>query len=96
MAPKKERLLKGFGSIVADLQLFFRSQPSLTENDQLFIENRLMILQVEYNRWTMRPIQIVRVPEKVPLLRRKTDLIPSLPSVETLENRQGSAGEMNN
>lgn len=48
MPLKKQKLLKEFGKLVADLQLLFRSH-SLTENEQLFIENRLMILQMEYS-----------------------------------------------
>ena len=94
MPSKKERLLKGFGNIVADLQLFFRSRPSLTENEQLFIENRLMILQVEYNLWTKRPIKVVRVPKKDPFLRLKANLTPSLPSLEILKNGQAPASEV--
>jgi hypothetical protein len=91
MRSKKEKLLKGFGKIVADLQLFFRSRNSLTENEQLFIENRLMILQVEYNHWTKRPVKVVRVSKKDTLLRPKAHI--NLPSREELEDRQSSASK---
>ena len=55
MPAKREKLLKEFGKVVADLQLLFRSRQSLTENEQLFIENRLMILQMEYSLCTNDP-----------------------------------------
>jgi hypothetical protein len=64
MAKTKDKLLKGFGKMVADLQLLFRSRPSLSENEQLFIENRLMILQWEYHLWAGRSIKILSKPKK--------------------------------
>ena len=89
MPTKKEKLLKGFGKSVADLQLFFRSRKSLTENEQLFIENRRMILQVEYNHWTNRPIKVVRVSKEDTLPWPKAHI--NLPSLKELEDRQSSA-----
>jgi hypothetical protein len=59
MASSKQRLLKDFGRIVADLEVLFRSRQFLAENEQLFIENRLMILELEYSKWANRPIKIV-------------------------------------
>ena len=69
MPPKKEKLLKEFDKVVAALQLLFRSRQSLTENEQLFIENRLMILQMEYSLCTKRPKKVVPVAEKDQLLK---------------------------
>ncbi len=35
----------------AELRAFFQARPSLTESEQLFIENRLRLLQMEYTLW---------------------------------------------
>jgi len=50
MRSRKQRLFKDLGQIVTHLQSLFLSRQSLTENEQLFIENRLMILQLEYSQ----------------------------------------------
>ena len=55
--------MKNFEQVVIDLQSFFRTREPLTENEQLFVENRLMILQWEYSFWAQRPIKIVRAPD---------------------------------
>jgi hypothetical protein len=64
MPSRKRRLLEDFQQLVDDLYSFVRSRESLTENEQLFIENWLMILQLEYSRWAKSPVQIVRVPKE--------------------------------
>jgi hypothetical protein len=51
MVPDTEKLLKRLDESVQELCVFFRTRQSLTESEQLFIENRLMILQIEYNIW---------------------------------------------
>jgi hypothetical protein len=68
MRSTKQRLLKDFGQIVTHLQSLFRSRQSLTENEQLYIENRLMILQLEYSLWAKRPIKIALPEKKLPPL----------------------------
>ena len=69
MAPTTERILKSFDYIIADIHCLLRSHQSLTESEQLFFENRLMVLQMEYYRWAQRPLDIV--------CRSKTDQAPS-------------------
>ena len=51
MVPDTEKMLKRLEESVQELYVFFRTRQSLTESEQLFIENRLMILQIEYNIW---------------------------------------------
>ena len=51
MVPDTEKMLKRLDESVQELCVFFRTHQSLTESEQLFIENRLMILQIEYNIW---------------------------------------------
>ena len=55
MPPSKQGLLENFGQIVADLELLFRSKQTFTENEQLFFENRLLILRLQYFRWAKGP-----------------------------------------
>ena len=52
---KKEQVLDLFGGIVVELESLFRHPQSLTEDEKLFIENRLLFLQMEYSRWVTRP-----------------------------------------
>ena len=51
---KKEQVLDLFGGIVVELESVFRNAESLTEDEKLFIENRLLFLQMEYSRWVTR------------------------------------------
>lgn len=44
-------MLQRLDESVQELCVFFRRRQTLTESEQLFIENRLMILQIEYNIW---------------------------------------------
>jgi hypothetical protein len=52
---KKEQVLDLFGGLVVELESLFRRPDSLTDDEKLFIENRLLFLQMEYSRWVMRP-----------------------------------------
>lgn len=47
----RSRILKTFDSAAADLRSLLRARPELSEAEQLFIENRLMMLQIEYTFW---------------------------------------------
>lgn len=38
-----------FDEVANGLRSFIRSRPCLTDNEKLFIENRLLMLQMEYN-----------------------------------------------
>jgi hypothetical protein len=51
---RKKRALRHFRQSVADLQELLRDLHSLSDTEQLLIENRLMILQFEYTRWLKR------------------------------------------
>ena len=51
MVTDTERMLKRLDESVQELRLFFRTHQHLTESEQLFVENRLMILQIEYTTW---------------------------------------------
>ena len=51
MAPDKRSALEKLDEAVNDLRLLFRDHECLTEEERLFFENRLMILQIEYNVW---------------------------------------------
>ena len=95
MASEKQNLLKRFGQIVTDIQLLLRARPLLTDNEQLFLENRLMILQLEYNLWANRPIKVLLEPDidLPPLHIKRADLTPALSSLELLESRQAYVGE---
>lgn len=48
---KRSELLKNLHAVTTDLRSFFRAGHALSEAEQLFIENRLMILQIEYSLW---------------------------------------------
>ena len=50
-APKQRfRVLEHLHETAVSLQAFLRSRPPLTEAEQLFIENRLMVMQIEYQQ----------------------------------------------
>jgi hypothetical protein len=51
---KQEQLLEDFERCFVGLVSLFRKPRYLTMNDQLFIENRLLLLQMEYNLWSAR------------------------------------------
>jgi hypothetical protein len=50
--PPKQRfeVLEHLHETAASLQAFLRSGPPLTEAEQLFIENRIMMMQIEYQQ----------------------------------------------
>jgi hypothetical protein len=49
-----EHVLETFAKIATDLQCLFRARQPLTADQQLFIENRIMMLQLEYKLWMHR------------------------------------------
>ena len=51
---KKEQVLDLFGGLVVEMEALFHHPESLTDDDKLFIENRLLFLQMEYSRQVMR------------------------------------------
>lgn len=51
MPTRRNQILKEFDDAVAGLRSLLRSRQLLTDSEQLFIENRLMILQIEYRLW---------------------------------------------
>lgn len=51
---QKEQVLDLFGGIVVELESLFLKSESLTDDEKLFIENRLLFLQMEYSRQVMR------------------------------------------
>ena len=63
---KKEQVLDLFGGIVVELQSLFSHPESLTDDEKLFIENRLLFLQMEYSRWVTRPDNSQRQPVTSP------------------------------
>lgn len=52
MPAKTQKVLSDFDWAAGDLRALLRTRPPLTEAEQLFIENRLMMLQIEYTLWT--------------------------------------------
>jgi hypothetical protein len=44
-------MLKSFDDAAAELRSFLRAGHPLSEAEQLFIENRLMMLRMEYTIW---------------------------------------------
>jgi hypothetical protein len=50
----KRTILNGFDKAVSDLKRVLDENVFLEEKDQLFIENRLLILQVAYAEWKSR------------------------------------------
>jgi hypothetical protein len=71
---KKEQLLDIFGEVVVELQSLFQEPQTLSDDEKLFLENRLLFLQMEYNRLVTRhekrtpklPISHVRNGRSVP------------------------------
>jgi len=57
---QKEQVLDLFGGIVVELESLFLKSESLTDDEKLFIENRLLFLQMEYSRLVMRKENIRR------------------------------------
>ena len=51
---RKEGTLQRFNQSAADMYALFEDLHSLSDSEQLMIENRLMILQLEYARWRRR------------------------------------------
>ncbi len=51
MTVDKQTALEKLDEAVNDLRLLFRDQEFLTDEERLFFENRLMILQIKYNVW---------------------------------------------
>jgi hypothetical protein len=51
---KKEQVLETFGKVATELQLLLRAPQSLTVDEQLFIQNRLVMLQLEFRVWSHR------------------------------------------
>ena len=51
--PKQRfEVLEHLHETAASLQTFLRSRPPLSEAEQLFIENRIMMMQIEYQQAT--------------------------------------------
>ena len=57
MAEKHEKVLQDFKLISGQLQAFLRKRPSLTDSQQLAIENCLLMLQIEYGHWRQDEIR---------------------------------------
>jgi hypothetical protein len=54
MASNQDQLLKDFDTCFAALVSLFQGNSYLTPDDQLFVENRLVLLQLEYKAWIAR------------------------------------------
>ena len=48
---EKQEAFHKFDEAVIDLRRLLRDRESMTDDERLFLENRLMILQLEYNVW---------------------------------------------
>ncbi len=46
-----ETVLQDLHQVASRVQALLRGRPSLTDAEQLFIENRLMMMQIEYQQW---------------------------------------------
>lgn len=57
LSKKRANMLKLLDAVTADLRSFFRAGHSLSETEQLFVENRLMILQIEYSLWAKEKLK---------------------------------------
>lgn len=53
-AAVKRTILNGFDKAVSDLKRVLDEDVFLEEQDRLFIENRLLLLQVAYAEWKSR------------------------------------------
>jgi hypothetical protein len=73
---KQDQLLEDLERCFVGLVSLFRKPRYLTLNDQLFIENRLLLLQMEYNLWSARLGRATRLPSAKDLT---TDIQPSSP-----------------
>jgi hypothetical protein len=51
MASKQDRILEDFAQCFCGLISLFRSRRYLDIDDQMFIENRIILLKLEYNLW---------------------------------------------
>lgn len=51
MPRNRAEMFKDLDRLTVALRSFFRAGHPLSEAEQLFIENRLMILQIEYSLW---------------------------------------------
>jgi hypothetical protein len=59
---KQDQLLRDFDQNFVGLMFLFRARGYLTTHEQLFIENRLLLLQIEYNLWAARLRKATRFP----------------------------------
>jgi len=57
--PPKQRfqVLDTLHETAASLQAFLRARPALTDAEKLFIENRIMMMQIEYQQANKRSIR---------------------------------------
>ena len=51
LSKNRSHMLKRFDEAADELRLFLRAGHPLSEAEQLFIENRLMMLRMEYGLW---------------------------------------------
>ena len=52
--PSQTKVLIDLHQVAANLQALLRKGLPLTEAEQLFVENRLMMMQIEYQQWAKR------------------------------------------
>ena len=64
MTSTRNQLLKDFDKCCVGLVSLLQARQYLTVNQQLFIENRLMMLQMEYHLWAARLQKTARLPTK--------------------------------
>ena len=64
MTSTRNQLLKDFDKSCVGLVSLLQARQCLTVNQQLFIENRLMMLQMEYRLWVGRLQKTARLPAK--------------------------------
>ncbi len=51
LSQNRSHMLKSFDEAADELRLFLRAGHPLSEAEQLFIQNRLMMLRMEYSLW---------------------------------------------